>query len=626
MKFIKAFIINIIFFAALCAAAQAAQKSLEQGGFSPKEVRPGDVATYTLVFNNISPKISLRDIPIPEGLEYVGSGQSTSMSIVNGDASASVELTLSFRAQNEGVYTIKAWQIKYEGQTYSVNEAALKVDANAPEQTSSQTMSGNAASAQSLFSSMFPQRGASRRQVRPKEISLEGKISLEIKLPKGDIYIGQALPCEVVFACDKSLAADGLTLAQLAPELKKLDAFNCQGFEANPTVDTPADSDKVYYKYKTVITPIKEGSYYVNLSVQGVFLKQVSIEDMMNMSIFERMELSGGAQIPFTKSLEETKINVLPLPVEGKPANFSGAIGKFMINSCNIEPAAVSVGDPCTMTIVLSGIGNFDRLGAPDLNCGADWKSYKPKISFKDESDGMQYIGLKSLEYIVVPNKADLKTAPAFEFSYFDPADKKYKTITAPQTPVSVAPRAASAGALNKSESQSDEAPKTEPGKIIEDKRDHSSADSLLTNAVFLGLQALIIGALAVFITLKIKSNRMLANPQYAKKVRMKKELKKLGKSAVNAAKHDDVKMFFGHAKAALQAALCIDTPYEASAITLREAEEILHKKDFAQYAESIAEFFEGADAISYGRLDAGSVNLSTLSARLKEITSRLVK
>ena len=69
----------------------AIAQTIETEGFSPGEIRPGDYATYRLVFRNTNgASVRPSDIPVPDGLVITGTSQSQNYSFINGRASSSV--------------------------------------------------------------------------------------------------------------------------------------------------------------------------------------------------------------------------------------------------------------------------------------------------------------------------------------------------------------------------------------------------------------------------------------------------------------------------------------------------------------------------------------------------------
>lgn len=125
---------------------------------------------------------------------------------------------------------------------------------------------------------------------------------------------------------------------------------------------------------------------------------------------------------------QEVKIKALPLPAEGKPATFSGAVGDFSI-SATATPHELAVGDPLAVDITIDGSGNFDALNPPALMPPDGWKAYPPRRYNVDGpvdpslTPSMQRrIGYSM---VFVPEKVHAELPP-FELSYFSATEKKY--------------------------------------------------------------------------------------------------------------------------------------------------------------------------------------------------------
>lgn len=108
-------------------------------------------------------------------------------------------------------------------------------------------------------------------------------------------------------------------------------------------------------------------------------------------------------------------MKVLPLPVTGRPADFSGAVGTFDMRS-EVTPATTTAGDPLTLKLTVSGAGNFERLNSAGLPNSAEWKTYKPNARFvAGDSAGLQ--GAKIFEQAVVPQQPGRAQIPALSCS-----------------------------------------------------------------------------------------------------------------------------------------------------------------------------------------------------------------
>jgi hypothetical protein len=135
-------------------------------------------------------------------------------------------------------------------------------------------------------------------------------------------------------------------------------------------------------------------------------------------------------------------LQISPLPTENVPAGFNGAVGRYTMN-VTAGPTNVMAGDPVTLRIQISGRGSLDALAMPEQAGWDDFKVYPPtsKVSATDQL-GIE--GSKTFEEIVTPQNSDIKALPPISFSFFDPEQKAYRTLTQPAIPLVV--RAAAPG------------------------------------------------------------------------------------------------------------------------------------------------------------------------------------
>lgn len=483
-----------------CAAAFA---QTVETGFYPAEIRPGGYATYRVTLKNADgASVNPADIPVPAGLEIAGTSRSQNYSFINGKMSSSVTLDFAMVAGNEGEYTVPAWKIPLGSKSLDAAAATLKVSASAPA-SAPQRMVG------------FPSFAApARRQSHAYDDSFKNSITLELKLPREKIYVGETIKCELVLSFDKSLFENGYRLEQVVPQIKNMDAFECPKFTEEPVIDR----EKALVIYRTVITPLKAGEYDLEFSAAVVLNREISLDDIMGMSMMDRLlSMGSGRRIRFNAPMKPMKLKILPLPAEGKPKNFTGAIGKFELAEVSVSPDALSVGEPCTIVAKIAGTGNFNRMNAPALDGARDWKTYKPKSSFADESGNQGYIGIKTFEYTAVPKAADLPQAPRVAFNYFDPETGKYVEELSEPVAVSVAPTIRSKTVREAQEEAAKPAPAF--SKISEGVRTENSAN-LFSSKWFWISQAAILAAAAAFVAHRLRARRLETDPAYAKKKR----------------------------------------------------------------------------------------------------------
>jgi hypothetical protein len=131
-------------------------------------------------------------------------------------------------------------------------------------------------------------------------------------------------------------------------------------------------------------------------------------------------------------------INVKPLPPEGQPPGYAGAVGQFSFE-VQVKPTDLNAGDPVTLTSQITGEGNLENISAPQFVAGDDFKVYEPRLISKDV-DSSRGVGRKTFEQVLIPRSERVKMLPALMFSYFDPVKGTYDTIARGPYPLVIHP------------------------------------------------------------------------------------------------------------------------------------------------------------------------------------------
>jgi hypothetical protein len=131
---------------------------------------------------------------------------------------------------------------------------------------------------------------------------------------------------------------------------------------------------------------------------------------------------------PYDTKSPTIKIEVLPLPTEGKPASFRGAVGRFDMQA-NVDKTSLTTDDAIDLKVQITGEGNVNLLNAPPLEVPAAFEQYEPTITDNIQKNSNPLRGSRTFQYVLMPQQDGKITMPAVEFSYFDPVEKAYKTI-----------------------------------------------------------------------------------------------------------------------------------------------------------------------------------------------------
>jgi len=138
---------------------------------------------------------------------------------------------------------------------------------------------------------------------------------------------------------------------------------------------------------------------------------------------------------PISATVEDSNITVVPLPAEGRPNSFRGAIGQYSM-SVTAEPTDVRVGDPIVLTLTIRGTGRMDTLRAPRL---ARQRPLTTHFRVPDEELGGIVGGAaKQFSQRIRPKHYEVTQIPPIEFSYFDPDAEQYVTLKSEPIPLSV--------------------------------------------------------------------------------------------------------------------------------------------------------------------------------------------
>ncbi len=174
------------------------------------------------------------------------------------------------------------------------------------------------------------------------------------------------------------------------------------------------------YAFPRTFIPRKVGRYeFGPVTLKGTFASGVEADRLLGERVYA-----------VAKSIPVTVKNV---PDEGRPGSFIGAVGVFKFAS-ELTPTQARVGDPMTLTLVLSGQGTLEDAFAPDLTripeIAANFKTYDPTQETKGNS--------RRFTYSLRPLRAGIKMFPAVPVSFFDVKRERYVTVTSKPIPVRI--------------------------------------------------------------------------------------------------------------------------------------------------------------------------------------------
>ncbi len=146
-----------------------------------------------------------------------------------------------------------------------------------------------------------------------------------------------------------------------------------------------------------------------------------------------------GAQVDHTEvPVEPITITVRPLPSEGRPDSFTGAVGGFDF-AVSAQPMEVDAGDPISLTMRIEGRGNMDAVSAPRIDFGPDFRVYDAQLQQRDLNQRRSR-GRIEFEQVIIPRSDHIEAIPPIAFTFFDPAQGTYRTVERGPFPIRVRP------------------------------------------------------------------------------------------------------------------------------------------------------------------------------------------
>ncbi|MCD2258491.1 BatD family protein [Psychroserpens luteolus] len=188
------------------------------------------------------------------------------------------------------------------------------------------------------------------------------------------------------------------------------------------------------YRYvvlrKTVLYPQKTGK----LEIEPLTL-DITVEVPT-----KRRDIFGGrhmAQTNRTVSAGSRTINVKPLPDEGKPENFTGAVGDFKFNVITSK-SELNASESLQARVEVTGKGNLNLFQLPKLTVPSSLEVYEPEHNenIRTRLDGMY--GSISDSYTIIPQYKGKYPIPSLSFSYFDLETETYKTVSSGEIVIDV--------------------------------------------------------------------------------------------------------------------------------------------------------------------------------------------
>jgi len=359
-------------------------------------VEPGESVDSQLILTNTAPP-EAPEAKVPEGvkLQLLNPTPSTmsQTSIVNNKMTQSTTYTYVLRLTgvSEGVHMVGPVVVRAGGRTYTADPITLTVRKTAAAQG---------------------QRG-------------DQFIFVAVDVEPTTLYVSQSYRATLTIGIRKVVIngrrVEMNLLSIVDGSASELSMFPRSGWTSSQTILADSAGRRNEYEVFRVSTHV-QANEIGTISVGPVFIRA-------NYPLAVRRGFFGEE---VTRSRRESAkaeavlINVKAPPAEGRPEDFSNAIGHFEMK-VDAQPRRLEQGQPVTLTLAFKG-APLGGIAPPDLRRVADLAS---RFDFtQDELVGDMDGEWKVFRRAIFPKQAGEQTVPSISWSYFDAPTEKYVTLT----------------------------------------------------------------------------------------------------------------------------------------------------------------------------------------------------
>ncbi len=263
-----------------------------------------------------------------------------------------------------------------------------------------------------------------------------------------DVFIRTSISKSKCYLGEQIIISQKIYSRHQIVQFVKYDPPTYESFWSQPQPSTGGNQQSVenldgvnYYTFEMfrhIASPNKSGKFTIKpIDCELLIRKQTNAKPR---NIFEQFFGAQGFEDIQVKSIgKSATLEVIDLPMEGRPVNFNGAVGNFAYK-VETSRTTLKANDAFNLKITLSGKGNVKLIDAPKLDLPESFETYEPKMSEGSNS--------RSFDYLIIPRQEGDYTVTNLDFSYFDLDSKKYVTIPSPNITINVsAPDPNSAGA-----------------------------------------------------------------------------------------------------------------------------------------------------------------------------------
>ncbi|MFH1799800.1 MAG: BatD family protein [Candidatus Omnitrophota bacterium] len=403
-----------------------------------RSVQVGEEVRLSIRVTGQSMNLQAPRLPQLDGFETYYTGRASHISIVNGVSSTNVEFSYTLIPQRAGRFTLSPIEVRAGQSVFRTEPLEIQVLGGQNQALGTQVPSQRVVTPSSTSSPVTQPVFQDQAPVMPP--GTDDNIFVQALVDRKTLYQNEQVLLTYSLFTRYDTRYEGF---DKEPETS---GFWIEEFPMGRDVprETVRMNGKRYIKAdvkKLALFPTAPGNY----TIQPGSLKVSIREEPQGASAFDEFFsdsfFTGGAFFARRQDRLLTpppiQLVVKPLPENGKPASFQGAVGTFRL-SATIDKDKVKQNEPVMLKMVIEGEGNIETITRPKIPELTGFKTYDSDTNSKLFQTENVIGGTKSFEIVFIPKEEGNSFVPPLEFSYFDPRQEKYVTLKTPNFPIQV--------------------------------------------------------------------------------------------------------------------------------------------------------------------------------------------
>ncbi|CAM1358916.1 Oxygen tolerance [Tenacibaculum sediminilitoris] len=323
-----------------------------------------------------------------------GPSQSVSQSWINGKVSFNQSYTYILQPKRKGEFNIPSASIEIEGETIKSNPIKIIV----------------------LDAVETPKNPNDPNYIAEQNIHLVAEVS------KSQPYVGEGIYVEyrLYFSDNVGIYDNAIT------EAPQYNGFWNQEIKQNGMPVKTGTYNGENYRYavlhKALLIPTTSGKLTIDPMKMDIIVAVPSGRADFFGNVITR-------QVRKEFSSAKKVINAKALPLQNKPEDFAGAVGEFSFD-VSLSKNTLKANESSEIKVSVNGKGNLKLFELPKVETPKELEVYQPERKENVRITGTGLSGSVTDSYTVVPEFKGKYKIPKTSFSYFNPKEKVYQTIT----------------------------------------------------------------------------------------------------------------------------------------------------------------------------------------------------